>query len=110
MEITRDEQVKTTIVIDDNPMDSRLIPRLLQGRKLYRVFGISNAQDRLKLIKERLPDLIVSNMAMPEMDGFALLEALKSDPLTAKIPVIVVSAKYLTFEDEQWLTGRTTSI
>jgi CheY-like chemotaxis protein len=57
-----------------------------------------------------MPDLVVSDLTMPDMDGFALLEELKKDPLTAKIPVIVVSAKDLTPEDEARLAGQTASI
>jgi threonine synthase len=105
-----DEQVTTIVIIDDNPMDSRLIRRLLQARKPYRIFEAYNAVEGLKIIKERLPDLVVSDLTMPEMDGFALLEALKQDPLTAKIPVIVVSAKDLTLEDKRRLAEQTSSI
>lgn len=105
-----DEQVTTIVVIDDNPMDSRLIRRLLQAKKPYRVFEANTALEGLKLIRERLPDLVVSDLSMPEMDGFALLQELKSDPLTAGIPVIVVSAKDLTKDDERRLAGQTSSI
>ena len=105
-----DEQVTTIVVIDDNPMDSRLIRRLLQAKKPYRVFEANTAVEGLKLIRERLPDLVVSDLTMPEMDGFALLQELKQDPLTANIPVIVVSAKDLTIEDERRLAGQTSSI
>ncbi len=105
-----DEQVTTIVVIDDNPMDSRLIRRLLQAKKPYRVFEANSALEGLQIIRDRLPDLVVSDLTMPEMDGFALLEELKKDPLTAKIPVIVVSAKDLTQEDEARLTGQTASI
>ena len=105
-----DEQVTTIVVIDDNPMDSRLIRRLLQARKSYRVFEANSPLEGLKIVKERLPDLVVSDLTMPEMDGFTLLEELKKDPQTAQIPVIVVSAKDLTPEDEQRLAGQTSSI
>ena len=105
-----DEQVTTIVVIDDNPMDSRLIRRLLQARKPYRIFEANSAMEGLNIIRERLPDLVVSDLTMPEMDGFTLLEELKRDPTTANIPVIVVSAKDLTPEDEQRLTGQTSSI
>lgn len=105
-----DEQVTTIVVIDDNPMDSRLIRRLLQAKKPYRVFEANSALEGLQIIRDRLPDLVVSDLTMPEMDGFALLEELKKDPLTAKIPVIVVSAKDLTPEDEARLAGQTASI
>jgi threonine synthase len=105
-----DEQVTTIVVIDDNPMDSRLIRRLLQAKKPYRIFEAHHAMEGLKIIRDRLPDLVVSDLTMPEMDGFALLEELKKDPLTAKIPVIIVSAKDLTSEDERRLAGQTSSI
>lgn len=105
-----DEQVTTIVVIDDNPMDSRLIRRLLQAKKPYRIFEANTAIEGLKIIRDRLPDLVVSDLTMPEMDGFALLQELKQDPLTANIPVIIVSAKDLTVEDEQRLAGQTSSI
>jgi threonine synthase len=105
-----DEQVTTIVVIDDNPMDSRLIRRLLQARKPYRVFEANSAVEGLEIIRDRLPDLVVSDLTMPEMDGFALLEELKKDPITAQIPVIVVSAKDLTPEDKKQLARQATSI
>ncbi|MFC1976146.1 pyridoxal-phosphate dependent enzyme [Chloroflexota bacterium] len=105
-----DEQVTTIVVIDDNPMDSRLIRRLLQAKKPYRVFEANSAVEGLQIIRDRLPDLVVSDLTMPEMDGFALLEELKKDPITAQIPVIVVSAKDLTPEDKMRLSSQATSI
>ncbi|MBN1992754.1 MAG: pyridoxal-phosphate dependent enzyme [Anaerolineae bacterium] len=105
-----DEQVTTIVVVDDNPMDSRLIRRLLQAKKPYRVFEANSPLEGLQIIRDRLPDLVVSDLTMPEMDGFALLEELKKDSLTAQIPVIVVSAKDLTPEDKKRLTSQATSI
>ncbi len=94
-----EEQVTTVVVIDDNPQDSRLIRRLLQAHKNYRVFEINNPLDGLDVVKQRKPDLVVLDLTMPEMDGFTLLESLKKDPSTSKIPVVVVSAKTLTPND-----------
>lgn len=94
-----DEQVTTIVVIDDNPQDSRLIRRLLQSYKNYRIFEANSAIDGLDLVKHRKPDLVVSDLTMPEMDGFDLLEAMKSEPETANIPVMVISAKTLTTHD-----------
>jgi CheY-like chemotaxis protein len=105
-----DEQVTTIVVIDDNPMDSRLIRRLLQAKKPYRVFEANSALEGLEMIRERMPDLVVTDLSMPEMDGFSLLEELKNDPHTAQIPIIVVSGKDLTPEDEKRLAGQTSSI
>jgi CheY-like chemotaxis protein len=105
-----DEQVTTIVVIDDSPMDSRLIRRLLQAKKPYRVFEANSAVEGLQIIRDRLPDLVVTDLTMPEMDGFALLEELKKDAVTARIPVIVVSAKDLTPEDKNRLSSQATSI
>lgn len=105
-----DEQVTTIVVVDDNPMDRHLVRRLLQSKKPYRVFEAENAYEGLELIRERMPDLVVSDLNMPEMDGFSLLEELKRDPATAHIPVIVVSAKDLSPEDHNRLEGRIQSV
>ncbi len=94
-----EEQVTTVVVIDDNPQDSRLIRRLLQAHKNYRIFEINNPLDGLDVVKQRKPDLVVLDLTMPEMDGFTLLESLKKDSSTAQIPVVVVSAKTLTPND-----------
>ncbi len=105
-----DEQVTTVVIIDDNPQDSRLIRRLLQSYKNYRVFEANDPRDGFELIKQRKPDLIVSDLTMPEMDGFELIDALKQDPNTRDIPVIVISAKTLSPEERQKLESQTESL
>lgn len=96
---TLDEQVTTIVVVDDNANDRRLIRRLLQSYKSYRVYEAHNGREAMRVIHDRQPDLIVCDLTMPEMDGFSLLETVKNDPRTAHIPVIVVSAKTLTERD-----------
>jgi len=98
-----DEQVTTIVVIDDNPQDSRLIRRLLQTYKNYRIFEAQNPLDGIELVRQRKPDLVISDLTMPELDGFDLLKALKADHDTADIPVIVISAKTLNTSDQQRL-------
>jgi CheY-like chemotaxis protein len=105
-----DEQVTTIVVIDDNPQDSRLIRRLLQAHKNYRVFEVNNPLDGLDLVRQRKPDLIVMDLTMPDLDGFAMLEAFKTDAEIAHIPVVVVSAKTLTGADRGRLEGRAESL
>ncbi len=104
------EQVTTIVVVDDNPNDRRLIRRLLKSYKNYRVYEARNGVDALDVIADRKPDLIVCDLTMPEMDGLTLLEKLKSDPQTAHIPVVVVSAKALTAQDRQVLEKYSESI
>lgn len=101
-----DEKTTTVLLVDDNPDDARLIQRLLETRKSYRVFHAADGADGLAQARQKLPDLIVLDLTMPRLDGFSVLEALKGDRRTRDIPVIVVSAKDLSGEDRQRLDGQ----
>ena len=57
------------------------------------------------MARQRLPDLIVSDLTMPGIDGFGLVEELKLDPRTQNIPVVIVSAKDITPEERARLNG-----
>jgi threonine synthase len=105
-----DEQVTTIVVVDDNPNDRRLIRRLLKSYKQYRVYEATDGQHALQVIQDRQPDLIICDLTMPNMDGFALMEKLKTQPETATIPIIVITAKTLTTNDHRLLEKRTESI
>jgi len=105
-----DEQVTTIVVIDDNPHDSRLIRRLLQGYKNYRVFEAHNGPDGLDLIRQRRPDLVVLDLSMPDMDGFSILDAIKLDERTGHIPVVIISGKSLTQQEAEYLERHTESV
>jgi threonine synthase len=105
-----DEQITTIVVIDDNPRDSRLIRRLLQSLKNYRVFEAHNGPDGLDLVRQRQPDLVMLDLKIPGMDGFSVLQALKADARTREIPVVIVSAKSPTAEEWENLHRYTESI
>jgi len=96
--------------VDDNPNDRRLIRRLLQSYKRYRVYEARDGIEAVSVIRERKPDLVVTDLTMPEDDGFSLLETLKKDPETANIPVVVVSAKSLSREDRERLAAYSESV
>jgi len=100
-----DEKTRTVLIIDDNPDDAHLIRRFLEARKLYRVYHANNARKGLEQARELLPGLIVLDLTMPGMDGFSVIEELKSDRRTEQIPVIVVSAKDITIADRERLNG-----
>ena len=100
-----DEKTKTVLLVDDNSDDALLIRRLLEGRKSYRVFYAKDGWEGLSLARQKLPDLIVSDLTMPGVDGFGLVEELKLDPRTKNIPVVIVSAKDITPEERKRLNG-----
>jgi threonine synthase len=105
-----DEQVTTIVIIDDNPHDTRLLRRLLQSYKRYRIFEAHNALDGLDLVRQRRPDLVMLDLTMPGMDGFSVLEALKADERTRHIPVVIISAKSLNSQEWEYLRRYTQSI
>jgi threonine synthase len=105
-----DEQITTVVVLDDNPNDSRLIRRLLQAHKNYRVFEANHPLDGLDLVRQRRPDLVITDLTMPDLDGYAVLERLKADPETAHIPVIVLSGASLSAAERARLEGRIDSV
>lgn len=100
-----DEKATTVLLVDDNPDDAMLIQRLLEAKKAYRVFHATDGEAGLAQARQRLPDLIITDLTMPVRDGFSVLEELKRDPRTQHIPVIVVSAKDITADERRRLTG-----
>ena len=100
-----DEKTTTVLLIDDNSDDALLIRRLLEGYKSYRVQHAKDGWEGLAMARQNLPDLIVTDLTMPGIDGFGLVEELKLDPRTKNIPVVVVSAKDITLEERKRLNG-----
>lgn len=78
------------VVEDDNTVRELLKYRL---GKQYDVFAVTNGEEALDLVEETMPDLIISDIMMPEMDGFALQSALQSDKNTRVIPFIFLTAR-----------------
>jgi threonine synthase len=97
-------------IIDDTAEARRLIRRILQSQGNFVISEAADGKKGLELIKAEMPDLIVLDLMMPEMDGFAVLEALKASSDTADIPVIVSTAKELTEEEKGRLKGQIQSL
>jgi CheY-like chemotaxis protein len=65
----------------------------------YEVISATNGQEALEILEKEKPALIITDILMPKLDGFALVQQLKNDPKTLDIPVIFLSATYVTPED-----------
>ena len=92
-------------IVDDNPDVRRLIRRILQSQGDYELLEAGNGLEAVELIRTQRPNLVILDLMMPEMDGFAVMEALKSDPGTAEIPIIVITAKELSAGEKERLRG-----
>lgn len=85
------EKKPTVLIVEDN-LDMRdYISKLLE--KEYKVIVTSNGQQALQQISKGLPNLVISDIMMPVMDGIELMTTLKSKPNTKKIPIILLSAR-----------------
>jgi threonine synthase len=92
-------------IVDDNPDVRRLIRRILQSQGDYTLFEATNGREAVELAHLEHPNLMILDLMMPEIDGFGVLQMLQADPLTADIPVIVVTAKELTQSEKDRLKG-----
>ena len=79
------------LIVDDETANIRLLSHTL--KPLYTVYSAANGQDALAAAEKYLPDLILLDIVMPEMDGFEVLTALKSSAKTNHIPVIFLTSK-----------------
>jgi threonine synthase len=97
-------------IADDVPDALRLIRRILQAQGEYTIYEAKDGREAIQLAEKELPDLIILDLMMPEIDGFGVLDALKSNPQTNTIPVIVVTAKELTAAEKARLQGQIHSL
>jgi CheY-like chemotaxis protein len=85
------DNVSTVLLIDDSKF-LRRANELSLMKAGHRIVTASDGEEGLRLAREKKPDIIVLDMMLPKLGGAQLLQLLKADPLTAKIPVIVLSS------------------
>ena len=84
--------VKTILVVDDEPDAIELVEFNLRAAG-YGVIAAEDGEEAIRKAREGLPDLIVLDVMLPEVDGMAACRTLKNDPITSDIPVIMLTAK-----------------
>jgi len=101
-----DAAVSRVVVIEDNADSARLISRILRTRGNYRVEIATEGAEGIELVRQLHPDVIITDLMMPGMDGFEVIDTLKADPVMGQIPVIVLTAKDLTPRERDRLSGQ----
>ena len=87
-----EKAVKRILCIEDDPEMIDLI-RLILGRRGFEVLGAAGGTAGIKVVREQLPDLVLLDLMMPDMDGWEVYQQMKANESTRNIPVIVVTAK-----------------
>lgn len=90
------------LIVDDSPTETFTVTEILR-RAGYEVIAAKDAEEGLRLARERRPDLVLMDVVMPGLNGFQATRQLTRDPGTAHIPVVMVSTKNQD-TDRVWAT------
>jgi CheY-like chemotaxis protein len=102
-------QTLKALIVDDDPKAVELIAVRIQplASTVLRAYG---GREAIDIAKRELPDVIVLDLMMPDVNGFAVVEALRQHPDTSRIPILIVTAKQITAGDRSRLNGYVAAI
>jgi CheY-like chemotaxis protein len=102
-------RILKVLVVDDDPKAVELVAERMLGiaGTVFRAYG---GQEAIDIARKELPDVIVLDLMMPDVNGFDVVEALHGDPTTQRIPIVIVTAKHITPQDRSKLNGFVTTI
>jgi twitching motility two-component system response regulator PilH len=88
------------LIIDDSPTDVRVFTTLLE-RAGHQVVAVGSAEEGIERAKADLPSLVIMDVIMPGMNGFQATRTLTRDPVTAKVPIVMITTKSME-TDRVW--------
>jgi PAS domain S-box-containing protein len=97
------------LVVDDEPANRDWLKRVLEPAG-FDVTLASTAREGIEVAKADKPDIVMLDLLMPDVDGFAVVDALSDDQETREIPIVVLTAKHLTNRDIGELSGRVSTV
>ncbi len=103
------QSTQSILVVEDDPSSREMIVRMLRKENLS-VTEAENGRVALDRVAQNMPDLILLDLMMPEMDGFEFIMHLRKNEAWRSIPIVVVTAKELTEEDRLRLNGHVKKI
>ncbi len=101
--LDKEGQNQTVLVVDDDPDDLRLLKKLIDESGRFHAKLAEGGLKGWEMLQTERPDVVVLDMFMPDMDGFRILEKIRSDPDLKEIPVVVLTGVDLSAEQQQKL-------
>jgi CheY-like chemotaxis protein len=103
------ERAIRVLIVDDDPKSVELIEMHIRdlASQVFRAYG---GREAIEIAERELPDLILLDLMMPEVNGFDVVDILNKNPATARIPLIVVTSSELTVEERGRLNGGVTAV
>jgi CheY-like chemotaxis protein len=92
------------LIAEDNPVNRELLRELLELRA-YTVLEACDGQEALRLIEQTQPELMLLDIGMPGMDGFAVVRRIRENPRLAQLPVVAVTAYAMRGDQERILSA-----
>ena len=106
--LTSRKQLKV-LIADDDPKAVELVALRFAGLATT-VLRAYSGREAIDMTRKELPDLLVLDLLMPEVTGFDVVEAIREDPATAAIPILVVTSRSISFEDRTKLNSHVAAI
>lgn len=103
--LNRQNRIHRILVVDDSLEDQRLIQKTLAENKNFEIFAAFDGEKALQMIQSIKPDAIILDLFMPELDGFQLLEKIRTDNEFRNIPIIILTGADLTPEQHHQLAS-----
>jgi CheY-like chemotaxis protein len=94
--------MKKILIAEDNPVNRELLRELLEMRG-HEVFEACDGMEALTMVKEVRPDLMIVDLGMPILDGFGVIQKLREDSTTARLPVLAATAYAMRGDREKVL-------
>jgi CheY-like chemotaxis protein len=91
------------LIAEDNPVNRELLREMLEARR-YQVVEAANGQDALTKLEETFPDLVLLDINMPVLDGFAVISRIRQNPKFSRLAVMAVTANAMK-EDRERVLG-----
>jgi CheY-like chemotaxis protein len=101
--LNKDRSIREVLIIDDDAESLRLIEKVFQDQRDYKIVLAQGGAAGWKIIGEHVPDAVIVDLFMPDRDGFSFLEKMRGDEELRHVPVVVITGGDLTPDQQRQL-------